>query len=205
MIVVVIWQLDCVIVVVVIQPRAMTRRADTFSLLEGDERLADVLLDRISTEETLTPPQVCQEMGLSWGAFLAWCNADTDRMRKIKDVLEVRSHLLGEGSVAIADAVRDKDDVPAAKLQVDTRFRLARAYNAKVFGEKQEVQVSGSVSLMAVLSSLPRGSEVEGEVVELERLPPPVDTGIPAMSDVSPSKISPQVPSKSETPEEHRI
>ena len=143
----------------------------TLALIESDPELADRLLARITEDEENKPYEVCQEMGLSWGAFLAWCNAEPERIRKLKDALEIRAHLLGEDALRIADATFDKDDVPAAKLKVETRFRLAQAFNARVFGDKQQVEHSGSVTnLMAVLSSLPRGNEVEGEVVQEKKL-----------------------------------
>jgi len=130
-----------------------------------------MLFDRVLallTTEVQTPSAVCGEMGLAWGALLAWCNESEERIRKLKDALEVRGHLLAEEAVGIADAA-DPETVGVARLQVDTRKWMASRLNPKWFGEKKELNVAVGVnvdeklgeSLNAILARV-----VEGEVVQ---------------------------------------
>ena len=155
----------------------MTRRSDTFAVLDGDPQREMELLARLTTEESLKPYEVCTQMGLAWGAYLAWCNADEARIRRLKDALEVRGHLLAEDALRIAD---DAKDVGKARLQVDTRKWMAARMNPAWFGDRKDVNVNVGVAvderLQESLSEI-LAKVVEGEVVVhgvTPRLPPAV-------------------------------
>ena len=154
-----------------------TKRFRTTEWLESEPGLFDVVLSKMTTEDR-TPPQVCQDMGLSWGAVIAWCNRDVERIEKFKAALEVRGHLLAEGALEVADRAT-VEDVQVAKLRVDTRKWLASRLNSKWFGEHQRVEHSGTVTnLMAVLSALPtRGGEID-----VTPLPEKIADAIPEFS-----------------------
>jgi len=116
----------------------MSRKRDTFDLLRSDPQVSDVLFARLTTEETKRPFEVCAEMGLSWGAVLAWCNEDEERVKRLWTALGVRAHLLAEGTLEIADAT--ENSVGRDRLRVDTRFRLAEAYAPRVYGKRRDLE-----------------------------------------------------------------
>ena len=139
----------------------MKRRTQTALLLEADPKMFDILLSEITTDNGLRPPEVCQKMGLSWGAVLAWVNDDSERMDKFKAALEVRGHLLAEDALRIADGA-DPETVGVAKLRVDTRKWAASRLNPKWYGEHTKVEHTGTVTnLMQVLSSIPTRGEID--------------------------------------------
>lgn len=145
----------------------MKKRTQTKELLAseyGDE-LYDIILSRLTMEKEGTPYQICTRLGIHWGGLLAWIGNDPERQEKFKFAMEVRAHMLAEDALIIADKAKPKT-VNVAKLQVDTRKWMASRLNPKQFGEKQEVNHSGTVhNLFAVLSDIARQ---EKEVPALE-------------------------------------
>ena len=139
----------------------MKRRTQTARLLEDDPQMFDILLSEITNDNGKRPPEVCQGMGLSWGAVLAWVNDDVERMDKSKAALEVRAHLLAEDALRIADGA-EPENVSVAKLRVDTRKWVASRLNPKWYGEHTKVEHTGTVTnLMQVLSSIPTRGEID--------------------------------------------
>lgn len=148
----------------------MTRKRTITKELLNTTELYEIVLDKITTEKE-KPVALCQKMGLHWGGLLAWVNQDPERIEKFKFAMEVRAHILAEDALEIADSAKPKN-VNVAKLRVDTRKFLASRYNPKWFGEKQEVNHSGSVhNLFEVLSSLPRERDVTPAVELPEKVP----------------------------------
>jgi hypothetical protein len=140
-------------------------------------------------EDERSPFVVCNDMGLSFPALVAWINEGGDeRIKKYLNAWKVRTEVIGEKAQKVADGhpvvvlnpdgtpFRDEDgnlvlhqpDVARDRLRVDTMFKRAKAYNPALFGDKKEVNVSVGVdvdaklgeSLNAILARV-----VEGEVV----------------------------------------
>lgn len=134
-------------------------KASTLALLDADPQLIDVVLGRMTTEP-IKPSEACQAMGLSWGALVSWCN-DPDypkRMEKFKNALSIRAFVLSEEALEVADAVSDKDDVPAATLQVNTRKWIASRLNPKWFGDAPEKGLNVGVRVEIVRFADPEGT-----------------------------------------------
>lgn len=158
-------------------------RAARFLDLFGDDRYEatlDEMSQRMCDGEGL--PAICREWDVPYGRVMTWLMADQERYERYERALEVMAHREVDEALAIADRVGDKDEVPAAKLQVETRFKRARHHAREKYGEASEVRVSGSVSLITLLASLPRNAgviehqpvEAVSETVEgtsLEKIP----------------------------------
>jgi hypothetical protein len=70
---------------------------------------------------------------------------------------------LAQESVKIADdgGSPEAGEVQRDKLRIDTRLKLASKLNRARYGDAVEHKHTGSVSLIAVLSSLPRGRVID--------------------------------------------
>lgn len=140
----------------------------TKELLSATPEAFEIVLEKIVTERSGTPFQICTSLGLSWGGVLAWVNQDPERQEKFKFAMEVRAHLLAEEAITIADGAKPKT-VNVAKLRVDTRKWMASRLNPKQYGEKQEVNHSGVVhNLFHVLSDMARERDVTPKPEQLE-------------------------------------
>lgn len=152
--------------------------------MSGLARLADVIADpntmgvivqRITDADS---PETLRDIARSWevplGRLAEWITEDRERAEQYANALRISGEMAALDVVRIADSAT-AEDVAARKLQIDARKWYASKLAREKFGEMNEVRVSGSVSLLTVLASLPRGRELD---VTLERvtsaLPAPV-------------------------------
>lgn len=80
-------------------------------------------------------PAICRAWDVPYGRVMNWLMADVERYALYQRALEVQAKGLVSEAVEIADSA---EDVPKAKLMVDTRFRVAKHHDNKVYGEKVE-------------------------------------------------------------------
>lgn len=74
------------------------------------------------------------------------------------------SYAMVDEAIGKADQQLDKDDVPAAKLSVDTKLKVAAMFNRSAFGENKGVNVSISLGSQA-LDAFRRRSVATARVV----------------------------------------
>ena len=91
------------------------------------------------------------------------------------------AHAYLESADEIADdPTMDKDDVPRAKLRVDTKMRIAQAWNPQEFGQHKGVQVNVSIGNLhldalrqtraTAVVSTPAQAQLPAQVVEAEEV-----------------------------------
>jgi hypothetical protein len=155
-----------------------------------DPTTMSVLVQRVSEGETLKV--IAKAWEVPYGRLAEWIIEDTERSAQYNQARQIWSDALATESVAIADdADADQASVQKAKLQIDTRLKLASKLNRATYGDAVEHKHTGSVSLIAVLSSLPRGREIDAT-------PSPAALPAPTLGTSLPKKIE-------KTPEEFEI
>ena len=95
-------------------------------------------------------------------------------------------------TVGIADEADPEKGVPKAKLQVDTRMKVASRWNRPKYGEVAQTQINvGANSLVSILQGLPSAqveAEREERLVEVEEVVPVAEqviTPAPEITDDS--------------------
>jgi hypothetical protein len=146
--------------------------ADTSTMGEIVHRLAD----------GKTLKRIAKDWGIPYGRLAEWVTEDRERSEQYAMALAIWVDSLAQESVGIADDVEeDRDAVAKAKLQTSVRMGLATRLNRQRYGDAVEHKVSGSVSLIAVLSGLPR----TGAVMDLGEIPALATGSHAAVEDVS--------------------
>ena len=133
-------------------------------LLDRDATLYDTLLARMVGAMgggVPVPAEVCREMGVTFGGVLAWINADGsgERLARWKAMQEVRGQVLAEDALTIADTHTDPEAIPSARLRVDTRFRLAKAYSPRVFDQDVPPVQRAPVSISIMIGDSSGGAD----------------------------------------------
>jgi len=99
-------------------------------------------------------PAICVAWDVPYGRVMSWLMADERRYGIYSRALQVQAKALVSEAVPIADGVLTKDDVAAAKLRVDTRFRVAEFHDAAVYGKKD----GGGAGITVVVQRAPPAS-----------------------------------------------
>jgi hypothetical protein len=120
------------------------------SIVDSPETLA-VLCARVSEGEALA--DVCRAWGVPKGQVGKWLMEDKSRMQAYENALALWADNEAQACMAIADGA-SPEDVSVAKLQIDTRLKLASKWNAQRYGDNRKVEVSGNVGLIAMLASI---------------------------------------------------
>ena len=150
----------------------MTNRSDAWKQLDyaieeagGEDAFLDKVCDFVI--EGLALRDVSSNMGMTYGVLWKWLNED-GRMKDYELALKGHADLVVHEVKGIADASEDP------KLRVDSRKWLSSKWDRNRFAENSKVEISGSVSLISLLSSLkditPPADEAI-EVVEFVSLP----------------------------------
>ena len=82
-----------------------------------------------------------------------WLMESKERMAAYENALALWADNEAQACMAIADGA-SPEDVSVAKLQIDTRLRLASKWNASRYGDNRKVEVSGNVGLIAMLAGI---------------------------------------------------
>lgn len=132
-----------------------------------------IVVQRLSEGETLK--QIAKAWEIPYGRFAQWIVEDRERSEQYNGALKVWADSLAQECVAIADEqfeVEKRDgttydpDVPRDKLRIETRLKLAGKWHRERYGESTEVKHTGSVSLVAILSSMPRAERDVTPMIE---------------------------------------
>ena len=155
----------------------MTTSLQRFEEVIADPMTMSVIVQRITDADA---PETLKEISRAWqvplGKLAEWITQDRERTEQYANALRIAAEQCALDTVRIADSA-NPETVAVRKLQVDTRFRLASKLAREKFGEMNEVRHTGSVSLMAVLASMPRGRELDVT---------PIVTPLPAPAVVKP-------------------
>ncbi len=144
-------------------PGPMARFED---VIEKPDTLS-IIVQRITDADK---PETLKEIARAWqvphGKLAEWITEDRERAEKYANALKVAGEAAAHDVVRIADGA-SVEDVAVRKLQIDARKWYAGKVSRERFGESQEVRHTGSVSLVAILSSMPR--------VERDVTPPAIE------------------------------
>lgn len=134
----------------------------------ADANSMSIIAQRLMDGETLK--QIAKAWQVPYGKLAEWVIEDRDRADKYNAALKIWADSLAQECVAISDeqsAVEKRDgstfdpDVPRDKLRIETRLKLAGKWNRERYGDSTEVKHTGHVSLISVLSTLPKGNVID--------------------------------------------
>ena len=134
----------------------------------GEEVIFDVYV------QTRSVAKCIEALDLKMGktTFYRWLNSDEERRARWNENMKRIAQDLVEESLEIAHGVTDKDDVPAARLKVETNRWTATKSDRVKFGDTREgvvaVQVNFGDQFLDALKELDEIKVVEAEVVEVE-------------------------------------
>lgn len=114
------------------------RIARYVALIEKPDEFLDLIVQRMTSGDMGYEglPAICRALDVPYGKVMGWLMADAERYGLYDRALAVQAKALVSEAVEIADA---GDDVARDKLRVDTRFRLAKYHDSKVYGDKVDV------------------------------------------------------------------
>lgn len=121
-------------------------RLDNFERWKGSAPEQAVFMQRVADGET--PKAICEAQELPYSALMRHVKAAPALTAEYRSALETWVESLAHETVKIADDVEDAQEaseVAAAKLRVDTRFRIAAKLYREMFGE--DVKPAFSVTL----------------------------------------------------------
>lgn len=169
--------------------------------VKDDPTTMSVIVQRITDADS---PETLKDIARAWkvpaGGLAQWITEDRERSEQYANALRIAADQAALETVRIADAA-SPETVGVAKVKIQARQWLAGKLSRERFGEMNEVRHTGQVSLIAVLSSMPRGRGID---VTPERvtgvLPAPVVGEGEAVvveavvAETSPEKNPPKVP-----------
>ena len=129
----------------------------------GEEAFQNAVISEVL--EKNSPREIANKLGVSYASLWTWITEDEDRYKAYQSALVGIADDLAHEMLDISD--NPSESSAADKLRVETRMKLASKWDRARYGEQTQVQVGGSVSLIALLASLPNGTEtIEGEAVD---------------------------------------
>jgi hypothetical protein len=138
-------------------------RLDVILSEQGEDGLLENVATRLSEGESLK--FIASSLALSYWVLWKWIDDDGERRRYCESAQKASAEDLAWEVLSIADG-STPDSVNVDKLRVDARKWMVPKLHQEKYGERAKVEVSGSVSLISLLSSLGKEREIEGEVVE---------------------------------------
>ncbi len=134
---------------------------------------ADQMAFMARVAEGEPPKKICEAHGLPYSALMKHLKATPSLLAEYRSALETWVEALAHQTIELADGVAGSEDaaaVSAAKLAVDTRFRLASKLYREMFGEEVRAPVTVNLNL----------GDMAREIRELEAklgvaLPKPVE------------------------------
>ena len=145
---------------------ALAYRTEMTVLL--DEKGEDAIQSAViaDTIEGMAPKAIAEKLGVRYSVFWTWLTEDEDRFKAYQAALTGYADALAHETLSISDS--PSENAASDKLRIETRLKLASRWDRNRYGEQTHVQVGGSVSLISLLASLPRGNEpIEAEFSEI--------------------------------------
>lgn len=101
----------------------------------------------------------------SYATILKWARDNDGFRNQLKNARQLRALHMEEMALQVAEATEDKDDVPAAKLKVDTYKWVAEVSDPDTYGKKTTVQGNASAPIMIVVKTGVPDADDEQEVI----------------------------------------
>jgi hypothetical protein len=133
-------------------------RASTFT-----QEIADEIVDRIASGEPLRV--ICRDEHMpAWRTVYDWLDNNQTFAARFARARELGEDAIAQQCLEIADNERhdwvltkkgeitNEVAIGRAKLQVDTRLKLLAKWNPKRWGEKQQIEHSGKMSLEQLIA-----------------------------------------------------
>jgi hypothetical protein len=109
-----------------------------------------IIVQRLTDADT---PDTLKEIAKDWqvpyGRLCQWITEDRERAEQYSLALKFAADSFAHECVPLADGVSKPEDVPAAKLQIDTRLRIAGKWDRNRYGEQTKIEHGGSLSLIS--------------------------------------------------------
>ena len=140
----------------------------------GDRGLMSLIVDKLS--HGISPSEIATDLHIPFMILWEWLEADPKRQSMYDEGWRMYATTLHAETVRIAD-MATPEDVGVAKLRVDTRFKAASNYDRKRFGNRVEVEVSQTISVLDALAEA-RGRVISG-VSRVVPDAPPVLAAVP--------------------------
>lgn len=151
---------------------AFTSELDALIEQKGEAEVQRYVMTEVL--EGAAPRELAKKMGVTYADLWRWLTADDERFQEYQRMLVGTADDLAHESLAVADeADNEGANVNAKKLRVETRMKLAGKWDRHRYGESMDMKVSGSVSLIALLSTMPPDPSLpEPEAEQLTENPP---------------------------------
>jgi hypothetical protein len=127
----------------------------------GDKGLMSFIVEKLS--RGIKPSLIASDLQVPFMVLWEWLEADPARQRAYNAGWEMFASDMHAETVSIADEAI-LEEVPLAKLRIETRFKAASSYDRKRFGAKLDVEVSNKISVMDALSGARGRVEAGGRV-----------------------------------------
>ena len=149
-----------------------------FRVVVEDPETMAILAQRLTDGETLR--DISKSWKVPYGKLCEWITEDRQRAEQYSAALRFAAESFVHEVVVIADSVvEDKQAIAKARLRISAREWVAGKWDRSKYGDSAEVRHTGSVSLMAVLSSLPRGEVDITPAVPALEAPAPEAENVP--------------------------
>jgi hypothetical protein len=143
----------------VVDPGPLARMEE----VKSDATAPSVVFQRMTADKPETLREIARAWGVPAGRFVEWFTTEHSGMYDA--ALKVLAADYAHDSIGIADGAAKPEDVPAAKLQVDTRLRVASKWDRKRYGDEVESRVQAPVTIQ--IANL-RGAALEVNVPALQ-------------------------------------
>ena len=121
---------------------------------QDDPITIEVIIHRTADGERLK--SICKSRGWPYTAVYEWIKDDEDRKRRFSNALEACGLDWAQETVELADDADPEMGIPKAKLQIDTRLKMAKGLDRQRFGDVPALQINAqSGSIISILASLP--------------------------------------------------
>lgn len=112
----------------------------------GSDGYLDMIASRVAEGEK--PWEIAHNLGYPYLVMRSWLESDKERMGKVDLGLRCFADKLAYQAL---DEVKDAttDDVQLRKLRSDVYDRRAKQYDKSRYGEKQQIEHSGGVTIVA--------------------------------------------------------
>jgi len=113
-----------------------------------DPQIMDVIYYRITEGESLS--ELAKAWEVPYGKLSRWLYDDEGRSVRFAQALEARAHALAEEAIKIVDEVDIyiPASIQAAKLQAETRLKVAGKWDRKRYGDEKAAASIGNVTVV---------------------------------------------------------
>ncbi len=106
----------------------------------GEQGLLSLIVEKLS--EGCKPSDIARDLHIPFMIMWEWLGADDKRMKAYNHGWELYAQDVHAETIQIADS-SSIEEVPLARLRIDTRFKAASNYDRKRFGAKEVQDTRG--------------------------------------------------------------